>query len=113
MFKPHMQSLDLICCWNVTHMYIILMEADYQSPWLVEYWPAGHSEQLAKPAIRGKGLRTQCHPRFQLNSHAAVSLSDQLSEAGRWRCGMNVWNRHCAIFAAYIVELGTFTEQIC
>ena len=83
MFKPHMQSLDLICCWNVTHMYIILMEADYQSPWLVEYWPAGHSEQLAKPAIRGKGLRTPRHPRLHLNSHAAVSVSDQLSEAER------------------------------
>ena len=62
---------------------IILMEADYQSPWLVEYWPAGHSEQLAKPAIRGKGLRTPRHPRLRLNSHAAVSVSDQLSEAER------------------------------
>ena len=37
---------------------IILMEADYQSPWLVEYWPAGHSEQLLAHAIRGRGLRT-------------------------------------------------------
>ena len=21
MFNPHMQSLNLICCWNVTHKY--------------------------------------------------------------------------------------------
>ena len=62
---------------------IILMEADYQSPWLVEYWPAGHSEQLTAPAIRGRGLRTPRHPRLLMNCHSAVSASDRLSESAR------------------------------